>query len=60
MIDAAEATATFRRVMMDRQDNLPPEWRELVYRHGQKIVFALLDGGATIDEAQDFLCRRKS
>lgn len=41
---------------MAKQDALAPEWRALVYEHGQSRVFALIDGGCDdLELARDFL-----
>lgn len=44
------------RILMERQDNLSREWRDLIYECGQKKVFNLLDIGIeTVAEARDLL-----
>lgn len=44
------------RRRMDMQDRLHPDWRALIYEHGQVKVFELLESGVTDPEdARDYL-----
>lgn len=44
------------RRRMDIQDRMDPGWRALIYEHGQKRVFELLESGVTDPEdALDYL-----
>lgn len=43
------------RGRMARQDRLQPEWRNLIYEHGQVRVFQLIDAGFDPDDAIAYL-----